>query len=354
MKMKIPHVRLSLNNKEQEAVKRVIESGYLAEGEEVRKFERLICKKIKVKYGCAVNSGTSALHLSLKCLDVYPGDEVILPSYLCTSPMNSINYTGAKTVLVDINKDDFTMNISDVENKISKRTKAIIVPHMFGAPVDMDRLKKLNIPIIEDCAHSLGAKYKSKFVGSIGRLSMFSFYATKLLGAGFGGMVCSNVLKYINKVRDWIDFDERENYIERYNYKMGNLTAAIASEQVKKLNGFIKRRRQIAQKYNKLLKDTNLILPKEKKYAYHIFYRYIVPVPSKSKKIIQYLADKGIETKGPVYKPLHRYLKMDDKNFKNTVYVYNRALSLPIYPSLTDKEIEYIVDTLKKGLRKID
>lgn len=361
--MKIPHIKLLLNQNEITAIQNVLESGFIAEGKQVREFEKLLCKYIGIKFGCAANSGTSSLHLALNCLNLQPNDEIILPSYLCTAPLNAINYTGAKPVLTDINKDDFTINIDVLEKKISKKTKAIIVPHMFGAPADMDLINSLiiqkkkfvdtDIAVIEDCAHSLGAKYKSNPVGSLGDFSVFSFYATKLVGVGFGGMVCTNRKKIFDKIRDLINFDERDNYIVRFNYKMSNLTAAIGIEQLKKLNYSIERRRQIAEKYNQLLKDTDLILPVEKKYAHHIYYRYIVLVPRKLNSIINYLQTKNIETKSPVYNPLHRYLKLENKYFKNTEYVQQKALSLPIYALLKDSEIAYICENIKSCLKKI-
>jgi len=233
--MQIPHSKPFVSDEDSEIVKSQINSSMHAPGEKTKELEEKMCKLLNVKYAKATNSGTAAIHLALLALDIKKDDEVIIPSYVCQSVMNAIKYTGATPILVDINPDfvEKGCNISEqtIKQSLTEKTKAIIVPHMFGIPANIDGIKKLaekhNTKVIEDCALSLGAKYKGKPVGSFGYISIFSFYATKMLSTGHGGMITTNSKNLFNKIEDLLQYDKRETYKVAYNYGLTDIQAAL-------------------------------------------------------------------------------------------------------------------------------
>jgi perosamine synthetase len=335
------------------AVSEVLDSGQIAQGPKVVEFEKELSKFIDVKGGVATNSGTSALHLALLALDIKEGDEVIIPSYVCTALLNAINYVHAKPVITDINMEDFNMSVSDIEKKIDEKTKAIIVPHMFGLAADIDEILNFGVPIIEDCAQSIGATYKGKMVGSFGVISIFSFYATKMLATGEGGMAVSNSDELLERMRDLREYDFKSNYKVRYNYKMTDMQAALGISQLSKLPTFIDKRKLIARYYSKEFSRLEVVLPTTKKYKEHIFYRYVVRTNKDTdiKKCFDGFKKKNVICDSPVYKPLHVYLGLSKKDFINTEEIMNSAISIPIYPSLTENEMNYVSSIVKEVLK---
>jgi len=348
------HSKPTITEEDINAVSKVLASGEVASGRIVEKFENKFSKYIGIKYGVATSSGTDALHLALLTLGIGHGAEVIIPSYVCTSLLNAINYTGAMPCLCDINQDDFNINISDIENRITRRTKAIILPHMFGCPCDIEKAIDLGIPIIEDCAQALGARYNGKMVGSFGVISVFSFYATKLITTGYGGMAVTNSEKLYNKMKDLREYDNRKNYIIRYNYKMSDIQASMVLTQLRRFPAFIARRKEIAEFYTKnlLWYNNNFEFPKSKRGKEHIFYRYIIKTHGRAKEFFKCLYKMGIESKSPVYKPLHQYLGLSNNKFPNTTEAMKSAVSLPIYPSLSNKEVKMVIEAVKRMVLK--
>jgi perosamine synthetase len=334
-----------------EAIKKVIESGQIASGPMVKKFEAKLSRFIGVRGGVATNSGTSALHLALIALGIKEGDEVIMPSYVCTALLNTVNYVHGKPVLADINLDDFNISVSEIKKKIGKRTRAIIVPHMFGLAADVDEITDLGAHVIEDCAQSIGAEYKNKKVGNFGALSVFSFYATKMMTTGEGGMVLSNSGKILETLRDLREYDFKQNYKIRYNYKMTDMQAALGLNQLSKLLSFIKKRIEIAKFYNDAFSDLDVVLPSSKKYKKHVFFRYVVRVKKNVKKCSDELRKKGVICDPPVFKPLHCYLGLNGKQFPNTEKTMNSAISIPIYPSISIKKMETISNIVRSVLK---
>ncbi|MEM3113231.1 MAG: DegT/DnrJ/EryC1/StrS family aminotransferase [Candidatus Pacearchaeota archaeon] len=348
-------------------VKKQVESGLHSYGEKVREFESLMSDYIGKKYAKATSSGTTALHIALLSLGVGSitnegeKDEVILPSYICASVMSAVKMTGAIPVLADI-QDDFiergcNIYADKIKKLITKNTRAIIIPHMFGISADMDRIRKVskNIPIIEDCAHSLGTKYKGKYVGSFGDISIFSFYATKVISSGQGGMILTSNKKLKDKIDDLTKYDQREEYDISYNYSMSDIHAALGISQLKQLEKFIKRRHEIADKYNKSLininKDNNFAIMKKIPEGSFPF-KYLIMLKSKEEKetLRKRLKEKGVSASEPVFNPLHRYLKLNKDDFKNTEKAHDCLLSIPLYPALTNDEVSYVSETLKSFL----
>ena len=335
----IPHSRPTLGEEEVKAVAEVIESGNIAEGEVVQGFERAFAEKIGVSQAVAVSAGTAALHLTLLAMSIGPDDEVIIPSYVCTALLHAVQYVGARPILAEIDPATGNIDPDDVQKRITTRTKAIIVPHMFGLAANLDKLLKLDVPIIEDCAQAVGGTYRKKPMGTFGDAAIFSFYATKMMATGEGGMVTSNSTEIIERIRDLKTYDEKEADQVRYNYKMTDVQAAIGEVQLARLDDFIGQRKSIAHQYVKSLKSLNIKLPEEN--SAHIYYRFVVGLETDCDPFIRILSQKGIGCARPVFLPIHRYLKLD--GYPVTDQVWETALSVPIYPSLNNKNIERLI-----------
>lgn len=345
----ISHSKPTLDQDDYQGVLDVLKSGYLVQGEKVIKFEEDLSSFVGVKDGVAVSSGTAALHLSLIALGVGKGDEVIIPGYVCPALLNAISYVNAVPIIADVDKFTLNIDVDNLKGRITGRTKAIIVPHMFGLPADIDEIMSLGIPVIEDCAQSAGSRYKGGHTGSFGLLSVFSFYATKMLSTGEGGMVLSNDDGLIRTVSDLRDYDEKESYSVRYNYKMTDIQAALGISQLRKLTSFIKRRKEIAGLYDEVLQEMTFPIPAVPEGREHIYYRYVLLLDN-AFGFIENMKKRGIECRRPVYKPLHEYLGLSE--FPVTDEIFQQAVSIPIYPSLSDSEVKRIIDTMKNLLSK--
>jgi dTDP-4-amino-4,6-dideoxygalactose transaminase len=347
--MIIPHSRPTIDQEDIDAVTKVLASGMIAQGEKVREFESAIAKFVGIKYGIAVSSGTAALHLALNSLDVGPGDEVIMPSYVCSSPYFAVSYTGASPVVVDINLEDLNICAKTAKEHVTSRTKAIIVPHMFGTPAEVDELGELGVSLIEDCAQSLGAEYKGRRAGSFGELSVFSFYATKMITSGEGGMVLTDNRRLYDRMVDSRIYDKKPLAPAKYNYKMTDFQAALGLSQLKKLKYFVERRIRLASEYNNYFSKCAVELLAQCSYKKSVYYRYIIMIDKKD--YAQRLAKKrGIMCENPVFRPLHKSLKLS--GCPNSDRAHDRALSIPLYPNLTEEEVEYLLQTLESVLVK--
>jgi perosamine synthetase len=340
----ITHSKIVLDEEDIAGVADVLRSGLLVQGKVVSSLEEKLASFIGVRHAVAVSSGTAALHLALISLGIGHGSEVIIPSYVCTALLNAVHYVRATPVLVDI--DPYTYNISaeQVEKAISKKTGAIVVPHMFGLPADMDAILTLGVPVIEDCAQSAGARFRGQYTGSLGRISIFSLYATKMLCAGEGGLILSDDPDLIARARDLRDYDEKETYTLRYNYKLTDIQAALGKSQLKKLPSFMEKRQKIAGLYNAGLEQMVSRTPSVPEEREHIYYRYVIPVDDPT-GFMDKMREKEIVCRRPVFKPLHRYL--DLSGYEVTEEVWSKAVSIPIYPSLTEIDAHRIVDAIK-------
>jgi dTDP-4-amino-4,6-dideoxygalactose transaminase len=348
--MIIPHSRPSIDQSDIDAVSEVLSSGKIAQGEKVKKFEDAVARYVGKKYGVAVSSGTSGLHLALLSLGVGPGDEVIMPSYVCASPYFATLHAGAMPKIVDIDLSNFNICADAVEPQISSRTKAIIVPHMFGNPAELDPLLELGLPVIEDCAQSLGAEYKSHRVGSLGEVSVFSFYATKMITTGEGGMILTEDEGIHAGLVELRDYDKKALSPTKYNYKMTDLQATLGLSQLHKLPGFIERRLRIASLYNDALSKHEIRLPNATPRCNSVFYRYVVML-GRMEQVRERTHRDGVICERPVFKPLHSHLATVE--CPNSNKAHDHALSIPLYPSLSQKEIDYVVARLGEVLRDL-
>jgi perosamine synthetase len=345
--MNIPHSMPTLGHGEADGLREVLASGKIATGEEVEKFEQAMASYLGLKGAVATASGTAALHLSLVAVGVKEGDEVICPSFTCNALLNAIYYCRAAPRVVDIDEETMNISLSATRKAISRRTAAIIIPHMFGYPVGaIDDFLVLGPPLIEDCAQSLGAAYEGKMTGTWGAAAIFSFYATKVITTGQGGMVASCNDELLEQVRDLRAYDKKENYKVRYNFCMTDLQARMGRIQLGKLPSLLKARGQRAQWYDRQLEGLKGVIVPPKG---GIYYRYIVRIlGNRLERVMVQLHRNGIEAQRPVFRPLHRYLGL--AGFTATEKVFGEALSLPIYPRLKAADVRIIAHCLAKAV----
>lgn len=334
----IPHSRPTLGPEEKRAVEAVLDSGQIAQGQKVVEFEKSLCKFTGRRYAVAVSSGTAALQLSFLALGISRGDEVMIPSFTCVALLHAIEAAGARPVVTDIRLEDFNLSLSEVKKKIRRKTKAIVVPHAFGLPAPIEKLKDLGISLIEDGTQALGAQIGQKRVGSFGILSLFSFYATKMITTGEGGMVLTDSPRLVERLHDLRDYDKKASHRFRTNSKMTDLGAAIGVEQLQKLPAFIQRRREIAACYRKALEGQEAVLPPQETDRNPVYYRFVVRVPRKVREWTNRLRVRGVDIKEPIFKPIHQYLNLLDSRFPMTVQAFRECRSFPLYPSLSDEE----------------
>jgi dTDP-4-amino-4,6-dideoxygalactose transaminase len=344
----IPHSKPSLGAEEKNACAAVLESGHIAQGPVVRTFERMFCAFTGRKYAVAVSSGTTALALSLRALGIGKNDEVILPSYNCTALLHAVLGAGAKPVPADIDASDFNIAPAAVMKKITGKTKAILAAHLFGRASDMEALKKLGVPVIEDGTQALGARAGKRKVGAFGALSVFSFYATKMMTTGEGGMVLTDSKRLAEEVMDLREYDKKAAFRPRTNSKMTDLAAAVGVEQLKKLPGFVERRRAAAEIYSEALRGIHLGLPVQEGGRDHVYFRYVVRIGRGLEKLLRRLLIRGIEAKKPIFVPLHRCLGMKDSLFPETARAMKEACSLPIFPSLSAADCRETAQVIRR------
>jgi perosamine synthetase len=354
----ILHSRPTLGVKEADALVAVLRSGQVAQGPHVGAFEREMAAFVGRRGGVAVSSGTAALEVALRCLGVGAGDEVLLPSYVCMAPWLAIMHVGAQARLVDIDPSDYAIDSVEAAKAVSRRTRAIIVPHLFGLPADLTGLQERGVPLIEDCAQTLGATEAGRAVGSVGAVSICSFYATKLLCTGEGGMLLADDPVLLDKGRGLREYDEGAVLQPAaFNYKMTDLQAALGRQQLSAIHSLLERRAALAARYEAALAGTGLLLPEVPKGRSHIYYRYVVRLdPVRHAKVsldqvLESLERRGVQCRRPVFRPLHRYLGIE--GFPRTEAVMATAFSLPLYPSLTDGEAGQIVQAVRAEMEAL-
>ncbi len=351
----IPHSRPAIDQADLRATAEVLRSGQIAQGPWVERFEREMAAFFGLQDGVAVSSGTAALELALRALRIGAGDEVIMPSYVCPAPWIATRRVGAEATLVDIDLDTFNIDPLAACQAVTNKTRAIIVPHLFGLPADLTALERLGIPLIEDCAQTLGMTEQGRPVGTVGRLAVCSFYATKLLCAGEGGMVLSNEEVLLERVRSLREYDGTPALDpSSFNFKLTDLQAALGFSQLGRLSAFHERRRFLAAAYREALSSKAAVCPSVPPGRTHGYYRFVFRLPHFRTApegllgLIGTLEQEGIHCRKPVFRPLHRYL--DQSGFPNSDEADRTALSIPLYPDLTDDEVRQIQQSLAKAL----
>ena len=352
----IQHNRPCFDTQDERAVIAALRSGYVAQGKEVESLETELASYVGCKHGVLVNSGTTALYLALRSINVGKEDEVVLPTYVCSALLNAIFMIGAKPCLVDVNEDDFNINWDKVEVNIGTNTKAIIVPHIHGMPSALPGATFHDMPIIEDCATALGSYVRLSggvniHVGNTAKVGVLSFYASKFSAMGYGGFVLSNQDKIANSVFNYREFDCVEEYEPRFNFQVSDLNAALGRSQLRKVETFLKRRKEIRDKYDAVFDAKGIKRQEPSIDCDYNNFRYIIRLNTQEvEKFSSYLFDNGIKAIIPIesYELLHNYLKLSKKGFEVAENIARTTLSIPIYPALTDSEVEYIVKTIKE------
>ncbi len=343
----IPHGKPTLDEEDAARVAAVVRSGRIAQGAEVAAFEREMAARLGTEDAAAVSSGSAALEAALRVLGVGPGDEVVIPTYVCDAVHHAVTRAGAVPVLADASAETLSVDADEVKRRLSPRTRCAIVPHAFGLAAGLGRFADLGVPVIEDCAQALGAVDEGRPAGARGHLAILSFYATKMLTTGEGGMV-TGPAALIRRVRDLRDYDEREDLAPRFNYKLTDLQAALGRSQLARLDAFVARRRDIAARYARRLGRAPCGLPPDPRGGRHVYHRFVVDLRRPVAPVIDALARRGVTARRPVFRPLHRALGRSGYPTADRLWV--NLLSLPCYPALADAEVDTVAAALLEAL----
>ena len=367
--MQVPFLNLAaqyaaLKEETLQAVEKVLAGAHYILGSNVTAFEQEIAAYTGARFGIGVNSGSDALTLALRALEIGPGDEVITTPFTYIAPAESIHQMGAKIVFADIDPRTFLIDPKEIAKKITARTKAIIPVHLFGQAAPMDELRALTEPrgiqLVEDCAQAIGATWQGRSVGGIGRLGCFSFYPTKNLGAdGDGGMLVTNdeaLAKKLKMLR--VHGIERRYFhdLHGYNSRLDELQAAILRVKLPRLNGWNARRAAIAARYSAGFAGLPIELPVTARGNNHVFHVYAV-LTDRRDELQKFLADRGVPTIIYYPQPLHRQKVYEDLGYRDGDFpvaeaVSRRILPLPMYPELTDEQVDYVVARVREFFGK--
>jgi dTDP-4-amino-4,6-dideoxygalactose transaminase len=337
------------------AVEEVLTRGHFILGPNVAALESEIAQMVGVPFGVGVNSGSDALTLALRALDIGPGDEVITSPFTYIAPAESIHQVGARIVFADVDSRTFCLDVHEVEKRITARTKAIIPVHLFGQAAPMGELlglsASLGLPIVEDCAQAIGATFQGKAVGGLGKIGCFSFYPTKNLGAyGDGGMCVTADPAVAHRLRMLRVHGIERRYhhdLHGYNSRLDELQAAILRVKLPHLAAWNERRAEIAQRYSSALAEFPLSLPQVAKGNSHSYHVYAVLLDDRD-ALQKYLVDHGVATLIYYPVPLHLQKCYADQSWTAGDYpvaemLARRILPLPMYPELTDEQVDYVI-----------
>jgi dTDP-4-amino-4,6-dideoxygalactose transaminase len=339
----IDHSRPSISDEDVERVARVVRSGQLAQGPEVRGFEAELAARLGVEDVAVVASGTAALELALAALDIGAGHDVLIPSYVCDALHHAVRRVGATPVLVDADPETLSLSAKDALARRTRRTGAVILPHAFGFAADPAPFAELGVPIIEDCAQALGAELPDgRAAGAGGTLAVCSFYATKMIAAGEGGAVAGSAA-LVARVRDMREYDERATLAPRMNAKLTDVAAALARSQLARLDGFVARRRALAARYRAGLTGTPVRVPADAGRR-HVYHRFVLGLDRDPAAVARALAAHGVVARRPVFRPAHQALGLH--GFPEADRLWGEALSIPCYPMVTDDEADRVAQAL--------
>jgi len=367
----IPVNKPLIGKEEINAVAKVLKSGILTgrlgSGPMTKQFEANFAKFVKAKHAIAVSSGTAALHMTLWAADVKVGDEVILPSFTFIATAEAVALVGAKPVFVDIKPKTYNIDPDKIEPAITSKTKAIIPVDLYGLPAEMDKIREIsdkhNLILIEDAAQAHGASYKAKPPGFFADMTCWSFYASKNMTTGEGGMITTRNDDYAEKLRLIRSHGEKEEYsasILGHNYRMPEIEAAIGIAQLRKLPMFAQKRRRNAQALTERLRNVKqLVLPSEPRGCRSSWYLYTVRIRRGSAKvrdgIVEHLRKKGVGAAIYYHMPVHQmpcYQRFGTYSLSNTEKVAQQVFSLPIHPEVTSKNVQYIANAVKIAVKE--
>ncbi|NLM05914.1 MAG: UDP-4-amino-4,6-dideoxy-N-acetyl-beta-L-altrosamine transaminase [Tissierellia bacterium] len=374
----IPYGKQWIDEDDIKAVVEVLQSDYLTTGPKIAEFESSLKKVTGAKNALAISNGTAALHCAINILDLKEGDEVITSPITFAASANSSLYYGVKPIFADIDMNTYNINPEQVEKKITELTKAIVAVDFTGQPCDYDSLRKIadkhNLVLIADAAHSLGATYKGKRVGEIADITTMSFHPVKLITSGEGGAILTNNDNFHKKAELFrshgitrnkelmIDKEAGDWYYEMislgYNYRLTDIQCALGISQLNKLKKFLARRREIAKKYDEAFSKLDYVItPKQLDGTNSAWHLYILKFKLKElgktrREIFDFLKSKNVGVNVhyiPVYK-LPYYQKLGYKDFQcpNAEEYYETAITIPLFPKMTDEEVAYVIEQVKK------
>jgi len=373
--MKVPLSKPWINEDDIRAVEEVLRTQYLSLGPKLEEFEKVMANIANTRYAVAVNSGTSALHLIIRSLGIKDSDEVITTPFSFIASSNAILFERAKPVFVDIRKDTYNIDYTQIENAITEKTRAILAVDVFGQPADWDELTKIarkhNLYLIEDSAEAIGSEYKGKPSGSFGDAAIFAFYPNKQLTTGEGGVIVTDneEIAILSKSMRNQGRGEGNSWLQHtrlgYNYRIADINCALGISQAKRLNEIVKRRNTAAELYNEKLKNmeeivTPHISPNVNRMSWFVYVVRLNKQFGKSERdrIIKLLADKGVQARNyfapihlqPFYREKFGYKEGD---YPITDFVSERTIALPFFTEITEKEIDYVVDKLKESIYEV-
>lgn len=343
-----------------------LKSGYLAYGSKCRLFEERFADYVGVKYAVATVNGTSALHTALLALGIGAGDEVITTPFSFIASSNAILYVGARPVFVDIDPETYNLDPNELAEKITNRTKAILVVHLYGHPCEMDPILEIardhKLFVIEDTAQAHGAEYKGRKVGSFGDVAAFSFYATKNMTTGEGGMLVTNDKNVAEKARLIINHGQLSKYehvMLGYNYLFNDILASLGLVQLKKLDMLNEIRIRNAEYYNERLSRVSAIkVPRRRPYVKHVYNQYVIWAEERN-SLMKHLLNRGIEVAVHYPKPLYKqspYVELGygDLKLNNVEEACKHVLSIPVHPKLQREELDYIARSIEEFYNRGD
>jgi len=376
VKSEIPFFVPWVTEEDKKIVLETLDSRWLTGGPKTKEFEELFANYVGVKHAVAVNSCTAALHLAMRALNIGPGDEVIVPVFTFAATANAPLFVGAKAVFADIDEKTFNISPKNIQDKITEKTKALIVVHYGGQPCNMEEIMQIarshKLYVVEDCAHSLGAEYMGQKTGSIGAMGCFSFYPTKIITTSEGGMVTTNneeVAKQIELLREHgmtkgaLAREKTKTWYYDvvdlgYNYRLNEVQAALGISQLERVKEINKRRIEAAYYYTHKLKEIDGIIPPyEAKDRTHLYHLYVIRVTERygidRDELYKRLSAKGIGL-SVHYTPLHllsfykKTLGYNLGDFPNAERVYKQILTLPLFPTMTREQIDYVVEEIAR------
>lgn len=373
---KIPITKPYLGEEEKQVVAEVIDTGWVSQGPKVAEFEEKFASYVGCKYAVATTSCTTALHSALSASGIAPGDEVIVPSLSFIASANAVIYCGAMPVFVDVDPETCNIDVSKIEGAITEKTKAILPVHQMGLPADLDSIIEIagkhQLTVVEDAACAIGSGYKGKRIGGHGNMACFSFHPRKIITTGEGGMITTDDRNAADRLRRFRHHGMSVSDIERhkadrviietypeigYNYRMTDMQAAMGIEQLKRLPFILEKRRQIAGVYDKALSRVpHIRVPEVPGYAYHNYQSYWIELldssPVDRNTLMSKLLEQGIAARRGI---MAIHLEESYSKYKVSLPVTEKitrsTLLLPIYPSLTGEEQEYIIACMREILR---
>ena len=367
-------IRLNIpftDHRELEEISKVLETGYLTQGPKTVEFEQKVADYIGCKYAFAMSSCTTALHLSLVVLDIKPGDEVLVADFTFPATANVVVQLGAVPVLVDIDLDTLTMNPEDMHRKITPRTKAVIPVDAFGCATDFDPIlaiaKEHNLPVIEDAATAIGAKYYDRFCGNLSTMGCFSFHPRKVITTGEGGMITTNDSELAEKIKllrshggvrtgAWFQYEAAG-----FNYRLSDVLGAIGVAQMEKLPWLIERKRELAMSLSERLSQIpGIRTPIEPAWGGHIYQSYVILVDEtiNRDKVVEDMKTRGIETTLGTY-ALHdqpffqRQFGYKSGQLPNSHAAFTRTITLPLYPQMNESDLDLIANALRLSVLSV-